>query len=181
MKLLLNRLSVFVLFILFVAASCKKEGSSASGKYYVKFKADGVQHEFRSDMGRRMGGGTSGPVNYYGINTYLFGMEGYGDVREAFPSIQISVQSPAAISVNTIYSTNTNGNARDGLSEIYYNAKDASSPQPIHYIKSSNVQITITEMGDKTIRANFSGTVTNSDGTKQSIITQGEFYGERTN
>ncbi len=46
-------------------------------KYYVKFKAEGIQQEFRSQTGgNRMSAGVSGPGNFYGggIKTWRFDM-----------------------------------------------------------------------------------------------------------
>lgn len=168
------------LLAFFAMTGCKKEGGSAS-KYYVKFKANGVQQELRSKIGgNRMGGGLIGPLDYYtGVNTWRFKMAGYGAEPEAYPCLQIDIRSAEPIVINKIYKTVTENIPLNGSTEIFYSEKVDTYERFINYGFSENVQVTITEMGDKSIRGIFSGTLRNADGTKQCVLTEGEFYVER--
>lgn len=183
MKSYIKQLITMLLLAFFAMAGCKKEGSSGSGKYYVKFKANGAQQELRSKVGgNRMGAEISGPLNRYsGVSTWLFEMAGYGADREPYPSLLMTIQSSAAITTNKTYKTVSENIPVNGQAELFFNEKVETAERVINYITSENVQITITEISDEGCRGTFSGTVKSADGTKQSVLTDGEFYVQRLN
>ena len=127
---------------------CSKnnDASDASqGKYYVRFKANGVQQEYRSDT--RVGASASDVATHpYGntINTYYFGMSGYGDRSLAYPSIQFKIESTKVLKIDSLYKS-LPASIANGYVYLDYASKVETFEKTIGYSTTRNAQVRFTE------------------------------------
>ena len=164
---------------------CKKgdnPSNAAQGKYYVRFKANGVQQEYRSDF-RVSASASDVPAHPFGnnIDTYAFAMDGYGDTTLAYPDIQFQIRAPKPLKIDSVYKTIPRSSSKDGEVYLFYVEKVTTFEKYMSYGSSENVQIRFTERTGTYIKGTFSGTVYAATNATKMEITQGEFYAARAN
>ena len=176
-----------LLCIVLMSAGCKKSttstGTSSSGSYYMKFKADGVQKEFLQN--------TSGSFNRQQTNNTANYASTFGGTLD--PSMV--TKNNMTIALVTV------GPAK--LNQLYTNYKTTAAGmlkafivQPGYYDENgvfwlswsddfipaippgttTSAGVTVTAAGSSGIRGTFSGVLYNSDFSKKLIITEGDFF-----
>ncbi len=168
-KLLLKLISrtLFVMVCMMSLAGCKKQNPEPpAGEYYMKFKLDGAQKDYRYTVVAYKHEQTIDNNTVYGLS--IAGVTEQGGTTS---SLTISIAT-----MNNAISKRTYQGEEIGV--IYvpsYSQVDISYGADGHH---DNFSITIDEIDSQHVKGKFSGKISRSDGGAgpQPTITEGVFY-----
>ncbi len=187
-----NKFNYGVIFVCIVFfASCKKDAIAppAPPDYFISFKADGVQKEFKRE-----------PVAFTtlpdtsGIYTSLFAAYestvGTGNVHISLLLLSRNAPTIPAIYQDPLKATTTGGNKLPQILITYLDSLGSSGYQTLGTISDvigtptslfpnlyADAKVTITEATNIYFKGTFSGTPFKPDLTgRKKIITEGKFY-----
>lgn len=183
MNLIQSSITCILAALLLGSCTKKEDGLNNPGKYYIKFKANGVEKKLDMIPSSINSFYSSALYESFGYHIYEFGMAS-AQFKEL---IHIGIFTPSALAKKT-YTDNADGLLPEAILAYSQAPLDGSAYFSSMAYDDSGFQlkkdckITITEMNDTEIQGTFSGTVyfENDDGdpdmNKAVTITDGSFY-----
>ncbi len=178
-----NLIALAIVSALFVTTGCKKNDSpDPVGKYYFKFKANGVSKDFRDGTLSNFNGthhdneyitslGGSSSDTDPNINVFVIGLttEGLNKTNTTYTNYHTT--APGFEKAILLLLTYTDDNGTNYSAAFDDELIEATYPDGV-----ANNQLTITEATSTFIKGKFSGTLYATNFTKEMKITEGEFY-----
>ncbi|MBC7826879.1 MAG: hypothetical protein H7122_03965 [Chitinophagaceae bacterium] len=179
-------LPLFLMILISMSACTKSAGGNgnASKDFYLRFKADGVQNEYRAHVEGNFNK-PSGPTEYI---TILGGTKVQFEAKKSNMTLGLTTVGTTMLHTTyTNYSASAPGLKKAKLALISFldeNGKPyASWGEEFSLVlppgSPIDVRLVITEASSTHIRGNFSGTLYSADFSAKIKITDGEFYLEQ--
>ena len=178
-------LAIAITLLLFSGA-CKKDSAAgttgtASGSYYMRFKAAGVQKEYLQNAGGNFNHAQT-TVGYY--SSTIGGTKDPFDAKKDNMALALVVKGLAQQNITyTNFTTIAAGSQKAYISQAgYYNeagefytswSEDFNAAIPAG--TENNMKITITAVTSTSLKGTFSGVLYNADYSKKIVITDGDY------
>lgn len=177
--------TICLLFLVLFCACSKKEDQGGNGSYYMRFKINGTQFEFKEQVEGHFSKKTS--LQY---NSSLAGVKEEFIITKNNMSLLLTTDGETQTGITyTNHTTTTAGFQKAKLANLVYLDENGKSHQSwMEEFASAlpvgteiNAQIKITEVTGNSIKGFFSGVLYNEGLTTKMTITDGEFLAKRKN